>query len=242
MRLPFARPSSPTPFDAAPHGAPGAPDADASLLVSSELAAAERLVEPGVDIVLVRRRLPAQVADAAARRSAFGPVFGVGAKVDVASSHQELLSGRLDELGDGPLRQQVATDIVTLTRTWGALTGRRHARARISLVDSDNCRKLHNDALDLRILVTYVGPGTWLVPEEALDRSFVGVPGEPESINRRICPDPARLVQAGAGDVVFLKGLRWGTGARGAVHRSPAVEGTGERRLVLTIDGMGCGC
>ncbi|MEM7608900.1 MAG: DUF1826 domain-containing protein [Myxococcota bacterium] len=110
------------------------------------------------------------------------------------------------------------------------------------MVDVDKCRKLHFDHLDLRILCTYEGPGTWVAPERCLDRSAIGARGEVALINKRICRDDAALHQASAGDLVFLKGRAWQNGARGAVHRSPALERTGKRRLLLTVDGMGCEC
>ncbi|MEM1416652.1 MAG: DUF1826 domain-containing protein [Myxococcota bacterium] len=231
MRLPFPFRASAPPLVPAPATRP-------SLMASPDLNAAAQLPHPDVDIVLVHRDLPAAVAAAAARRSSVGPVFSLEERVEAGTS----CDGVFAALGEGALHERIANDVALLARTWSALTGRRHLRAKLTLTDTDNCRKLHSDYVELRILCTYAGPGTWLVPEHALDRSALGVPGDPAEINRRICPDPALRVQAEVGDLVFLKGKRWREGARGAVHRSPALEGTGARRLVLTVDGAGCGC
>lgn len=219
----------------------GRPEAG-SLLFGADLDAATRLHRPETDIVLVRRPLPREVQEEAARRCAFGPVFQLRHELDVEALDGATLASLFAPLGDGPLAEQVRRDVASLGPRWAALTGRRHAKATLALHDTDQCRKLHADYVDLRILCTYHGPGTWLAPEDALDRSAFGGGEEPAIANARICPDPARLVQAQRGDVAFLKGKTWREGARGAVHRSPTIEGTGLRRLLLKLDGMGCGC
>jgi hypothetical protein len=49
--------------------------------------------------------------------------------------------------------------------------------------------------------------------------------------------DAERVRCANTGDVLVLKGELWPNNrGRGAIHRSPPIEGTGSRRLVLIID------
>jgi hypothetical protein len=101
---------------------------------------------------------------------------------------------------------------------------------------SDECRKYHTDYYRLRLLVSYVGPGTEVVPERALDRTALGKgTGEDvETENREIVRDSCTVVRARAGDLVLLKGERFGNGLA-AVHRSPPVQHRGEARLVLKL-------
>ena len=208
-----------------------------SLLLGADLAAARSITRPETDIVLVRRQLTDVFGGEAARlcdeaaisvRHEF-PVDGIDA--------DELFP----ELDDGPLRVKLRRDVLAIARCWGELTGRRHAVASLAIIADDQCRKLHCDYVGLRVLCTYHGPGTWLAPEHAVDRSKLNQPDDASVANGRICPDASQLVQAQAGDVVFLKGKAWPRGARGAVHRSPSLD-EGSRRLLLKLDGSDCGC
>ncbi|MAQ18694.1 MAG: hypothetical protein CMN30_28350 [Sandaracinus sp.] len=213
-----------------------------SLVMGTHIAQARRIADEDTDIVVLRRELPAPVRAEATRLCDFGPVFRFRHGFAVSELDERGAQGLFASMVDGALRDQLRRDVVALAREWAGLTGRRHAQATLSLVDTDECRKLHYDYVDLRVVCTYQGPGTWLAPEAALDRTALGRGDDADHANGRICPDPARLVQAGAGDIVFMKGKSWGPGARGAIHRSPSIEGTGIRRLVLKVDGMKCPC
>jgi hypothetical protein len=58
-----------------------------------------------------------------------------------------------------------------------------------------------------------------------------------DAANTRIVRRGSGIRCSGPGDVVLLKGeLFDGNRGRGAVHRSPPIEATGERRIVLTLD------
>jgi len=215
-----------------------------SLRFGADLGASAWLADPKTDIVVVPRQLSLGLQEEAAKRCGFGPVFRLRYEFAVDALDADTVGGLFEPLADGPLRQQVRRDVPALARCWAELTGRRHAQATLTLVDTDECGKLHCDYIDLRILCTYDGPGTWLAPEHAIDREAYarGRGKGAVEANAGVCPDPGLLVQASAGDVVFLKGKSWRDGARGAIHRSPTIQGTGRRRLVLKVDGMGCGC
>ncbi|MEM9073142.1 MAG: DUF1826 domain-containing protein [Myxococcota bacterium] len=204
-----------------------------SLIKASHLGATGRLARTDTDIVLVERTLDTAVLAEAEHRCRRGPVFRYVQEVPIGKGH-DVFEG----FPAGVLRDQLRRDVPRLVAAWASLTGRMQARVGLALVDSDECRKLHRDYIDLRIVCTYWGPGTWLAPEEVLDRSALGAVFEcVNEANRRICSDPSRLVQAGAGDFAFLKGARWKGRSRGAIHRSPAIEAARARRIVLKVDG-----
>jgi hypothetical protein len=105
--------------------------------------------------------------------------------------------------------------------------------AQLAVTAGDECRKFHVDYYRLRLLVTYVGPGTEVLPESALDRSALGAGGDDfEAANRAIATSAARIVGVRTGQLVLLKGARWQSGLA-AVHRSPPIAAKGEVRLVL---------
>ncbi len=92
---------------------------------------------------------------------------------------------------------------------------------RLDVVSDDACRKFHGDYVRGRLVTTYAGPGTqWLSPR-GVDQLAQGL--EPERINL-LAP----------GDVGIFKG-RLATGYP-AIHRSPPIEGTGQKRLVLVLN------
>ncbi|MCX7808218.1 MAG: DUF1826 domain-containing protein [Deltaproteobacteria bacterium] len=112
-------------------------------------------------------------------------------------------------------------------------------QVRLNAFLNDGCRKFHMDYLPLRLVVTYFGPGTEIIGGEgAVDRRFLRRGDlDPEEANHRVLTDPSKLIRAKAGDFVWLKGADYpGLGGKGAVHRSPPIEGTGVRRFVLRLD------
>lgn len=212
-----------------------------SLVFGADLGAAFRIRDAGTDIVVVRRTLSKSLRTSAQRLCAAGPAFRHECKFDSQTLHLGDFSGLSDVVPEGPLLERIRVDALALSRTWSQLTDRRHGRATLLTIDTDYCGKFHSDSMDLRILCTYRGPGTWLAPEHALDRSAIGHDDGTEA-NAKICPKSELLVQAAAGEVVLLKGSDWAEDAHGAVHRSPTIQGSGQVRLVLKVDGLGCGC
>jgi hypothetical protein len=95
------------------------------------------------------------------------------------------------------------------------------------------CRLENAHCYRLRLLVTYSGPGREVVRENALDRSALATGGDDVAFaSERIVRDRRSIVRARAGDVVVLKGERFGSGLA-AVHRSPPVAALRQSRLVL---------
>ena len=131
-----------------------------------------------------------------------------------------------------------AADVAALVGLLSGLLGAKSLRASLATVDTNKCRKFHSDHKTLRLVCTYAGPGTEWVDERDADRSAMGHDDACiDTANARIVRHGSRIRRAGPGDVVLLKGeLFAGNRGRGAVHRSPPIEATGERRIVLTLD------
>lgn len=127
------------------------------------------------------------------------------------------LAGSPDEL-EGALRylpKALAADIDALVRRFTALTGKATAHLRLEAVDGDACRKFHADYTDLRLVTTYAGPGTDI---------------------RQTPSEDAPVTRIGTGDVALFKGKLFPGEPPVLLHRSPPIEGTGERRVVLVLD------
>jgi hypothetical protein len=120
-------------------------------------------------------------------------------------------------LGDAPL--PLRERIVTLALRFAALMDAGEVTVRVEGVTGNACTRMHADYTDVRLILTLAGPGT----------EHVG--GDDPSA-------PARQLEAGA--IGIFKGRTYPGAAPGrhppCLHRSPAIEGTGQRRLVLVID------
>jgi hypothetical protein len=150
----------------------------------------------------------------------------------------QALPSLLPALADGALLRSWAADIEELARLFTDLTGERSLQASLATVETNKCRKFHADYKPLRLVCTYAGPGTEWVDDRDADRAAMGHEETCfDTANLRIVPRGSRIQRAHPGDVLILKGESFpGNHGRGAVHRSPPIEGTGERRLMLTLD------
>lgn len=143
------------------------------------------------------------------------------------------LGPTLDGFDDEPLRRFLLADMAFLIARFASVARASRLRISFGAVRDDQCRKFHVDYLRLRLVTTYVGPGTEWLPEDVVRREALGqVYDRPDEANRAIVRDAAGVRRARAGDVLLMKGSLHG-GASGVVHRSPPIEGTGRTRVVL---------
>ncbi len=120
-------------------------------------------------------------------------------------------------LADAPdaLRAIVSASACRLAR----LMGISHVAVRVEGITTNACTRLHADMTDVRLIRTLAGPGTEYATGE----------------------DPqAPLARLPTGWIGLFKGRAY-PGADGCrhqpcLHRSPPIEHSGERRLVLVID------
>ena len=112
----------------------------------------------------------------------------------------------------------------------GGCGARAHAAPRLTQRRRTPSCRYHLDKVPVRLLCTYVGPGTeWLEDRDVdpLQMRFNRNPTCNEAVNR------GQALQAHDAEVLLLRGQYPGVG-RPVVHRSPAV--AGHRRILLTVN------
>ncbi len=120
-----------------------------------------------------------------------------------------------------PLLDALIDDIGELANRFGDLASARRIELRLEVVTTDSCRKFHGDYVTARLITTYAGRGTqWLDHSDAA------------RVRKGIEPRNIRTLQTG--DVGIFKGKM--ATDQPAIHRSPPIAGTGEKRLLLVIN------
>lgn len=123
-------------------------------------------------------------------------------------------------------------DMADLTRRFRALTGGWPVRLRLESLAADGCRRFHVDRTRLRLLCTYLGPGTEWLDNAQVDRLALETGRPNEAILRHGEPNRLRPFWVGV-----MKGDQFpGNQGNGLVHRSPPIAGTGETRILFCLD------
>ncbi len=128
--------------------------------------------------------------------------------------------------------EPLVNDIVRCCELFTGITNPQTLRLSLKVITTDACRKFHVDGYPYRLLCSYHGPGTEWVYNENVNRKQLGL-GE----NKDIIKDWNGIQRINTFDVAILKGeLPNQRTGKGIVHRSPPIQHTGEKRLVLRID------
>lgn len=151
-------------------------------------------------------------------------------QIRLSGSEKEILKKLTNALGELET-PSVFNDVKTLLETFKKISETKSFRFGLFVMNSDMCKRFHTDINDLRMLCTYSGQGTFWLPEEAADRNVHHDGGE----NEAIVVKPKLIQQTKTGDVLILKGALY-PGAKAAIHRSPSIEESNEKRLLLRID------
>jgi hypothetical protein len=197
-----------------------------------------QILEPEQNVRLLRRALPA-----ALRRGLTGvsdlPSFE---RKRVVRSGADLL-WLANPLGSERAALLVP-DLARCFATFRSISGAAPAVGCVLVTRKDDCRKFHVDWVGLRLIITYVGPGTEWVPNDSVHRPALQASWRSlAAINRRIVPDPRRVMVAAAGDVLLLKGESYpGNAGFGAVHRSPPIAESGRVRLLFKLTSLSTTC
>lgn len=190
------------------------------------------LAMPGVAWVHVPRTLRPEVALAATAAVAQGVRPYEGVIDDVGGL--ELVASGIPEVEH---RAALVSELARAVATFRRFSRARRPAVTFGIVATDQCRKFHVDYVALRLVTTLHGPGTEWLPEAGAERAALNrLDEDVERANREIVKDPSLVRRCASGDWLFMKGEGWpGQAGAGAVHRSPPIERTGERRLVLTL-------
>jgi hypothetical protein len=119
--------------------------------------------------------------------------------------------------------QALAADLRELILLYGRIAETPVVDVRLQEIAHDACWRYHRDNVRLRLVTTYLGPGTEIVPARHAAQALAA---------QRDYAGPRHLLEAGA--VALFKGDR--AGARAVVHRSPPIRERGIRRLLLVLN------
>lgn len=129
--------------------------------------------------------------------------------------------------------QRILEDITQQLQCFRKVTRSRQYRVLLAVVQSNMCKKFHTDINDLRLLCTYRGPGTEWLTEDNVNREAL----QDRENREDIVIDSSHVRQVDTGSVAILKGALYEhEDTRAVVHRSPAIEHSCEKRLLLRID------
>jgi hypothetical protein len=179
-----------------------------------------------VNLAVWDRTLPTMLSPALRLLTEAAPFTAV--VEDTPQAAVDALAAKL--LADAPL--DLLLDIRRLALLFAAVIDTGGAlRIRLEAITGRACHRWHADAVGLRLLCTYRGPGTEWLP-------LAGGAAVARSLHPKTLPGEPRRVATGA--VAILKGEGFaGNAGFGCIHRSPPA-GPGERaRLLLCIDEPG---
>jgi hypothetical protein len=200
-------------------------------LVGRDPKVLEQIRDGNLSVVVWERRLPRGLRDALRSWATAQDSPRFEERVTDAAWVDAALQGFVV----GPARTFLAQDLQSLVERFRLMTGIGSVKVSFGAVTGDQCRKFHADYQRLRLITTYLGPGTEWLPEHAVRRdALLQPPACPTTANQLIVRDPSQVRRAHAGDVMLLRGHDGVTGAAlGAVHRSPPIEASRKVRVVL---------
>lgn len=123
------------------------------------------------------------------------------------------------------------SDVTMLLESFQDVTASNTFRIYLATVNTNMCRRFHTDINELRLLCTYIGPGTLWLPDEAVDQKVFHSGGT----NEEMLLDTTLTQQVNTGAVAILKGALY-PAASPILHRSPTIEESKNQRLLLRID------
>jgi hypothetical protein len=194
----------------------------------------------GCDIAVVRRPPPVECGALVAGGTLGAVRFTTAARGAAAKIDRAL--ARLDLVKPARQRAAVADDILSLVCGMLAVFSWLRVEVRLDLTDEQSCPKFHCDNVLVRLVTTYVGPGTEYVEMPAADMVHRVAPGSLVLLKGHRHPTHAALA--------ILASLRWvalrataSTGPPGLpclhadrmLHRSPPMR-PGTRRFCVAID------
>lgn len=191
----------------------------------------QRIHEHAINIAEWERASPIPAAQLNPVRAALnGEVRATGCVTAIVEHLRDALLER------GLAANELVDDVARLLADFAHIALVKDLRLSLSTVNTNMCRRFHTDVNDLRLLCTYVGPGTLWLPNDAVNDNAIRGHDHHAPIER----SPEDVQQVGTGHVVILKGALYpGDPVSACVHRSPTIEETGQQRLLLRIDTNG---
>lgn len=182
----------------------------------------------GINLAVWQRPLAQNIADFVQALLALGEPLAESLMLEPAANDLPLppLAEAYQDIAG---HAEFVADITWLMSAFVCLVEARRVGLRLRVLDNAMCPRFHVDHVPLRLITTYAGVGSEWLREDAMPRHRLGEPAAAPA-------DVRKIKQLRAGEVALFKGEKWqGNEGAGIIHRSPQV-GTGERRLILTLD------
>lgn len=149
------------------------------------------------------------------------------------SGNVDTILNELKKVNELKKHNTIVQDIQNLLCLFKEITNAKGFRLLLATIDTNMCRKFHTDINDLRMLCTYSGSGTLWLTDDNVNRKALTTYQD----NQSIVIDKNRIEQAKTGAIIVLKGAKYPKEVtKAVVHRSPTIEDSGEKRLLLRID------
>ncbi len=195
------------------------------------------IYQQDVNLVIWRRGVTAEVAEAAAQIIGHNEALRAELPVSAQNASAELLTVLSAQRYRADASATISADCAELVDMFCCLFDLSEAGLRLGTLDRAMCPKFHVDRVPCRLITTYHGCGSEWLPNSHVNRLSAGTV-EPVETDEQ-SPDyyaRNRIQTLNVGDVALLKGETWPKNQNaGLVHRSPALN-AGERRLILTLD------
>ncbi|WP_434986588.1 DUF1826 domain-containing protein [Vreelandella zhaodongensis] len=189
-----------------------------------------RIFEERINIAILQRTLPAEIAISANAQCQTSRAWQYAWLGSPSDDFKMDLRRQLPEPAAG---EALVDDVATIAEAIAYLFETETVGIRLRLLTAAMCPRFHCDNLPVRLVTTYVGPGSEWLPEYAINRAGLGAP-KPDRPD--IITDDTAIQRLSAGDIALIKGSGWeGCEEHGLVHRSPSLE-QGQTRLLLTVD------
>ena len=195
--------------------------ADAGVHLVHALVDVVAIFTPAVQVCVYRRPSLLRLQAALAQQAETGTLIGFRRVVDAGRPLPAL------PLPEPAIAAGAAQELGFLVEVFGELLGCPRIGLRLEVLDRAMCPRWHRDHNGIRLLCTWLGPGTQWLDDTASP-----------------VPDPALLPadappsgRAAPFDLVLLKGGLWqGNAGRGAIHRSP--DPAGAVRCLVALDAL----
>ena len=191
---------------------------------SQTLTGLDQIKSPFIDLVIWHRTLPDHFLNWLECLPASNlPQIRV---LVAPSAVRSALDPMLDACGlpISAMRDFLVSDISELVHAFSIITESELVDVRLEHIDHDSCWRFHTDVVDLRLLTTYLGPGTeWVNPANAEDAI----------INQKKYLGPLEHLKLA--EVAMFKGKK-ASQTNGIVHRSPPIADSGDSRLLLCLN------
>lgn len=196
----------------------------------------ERIFEDEVSVCIWRRPPDPDLAKYLSE-CAFTEPLELVERVDGAAVSLEAV---LRHFPASPIRARFAEDIRALVDLFATLAAAARIGLRLCVTRAPMCPRFHVDYASLRLLSTWVGPGTEWLEHDDVDRRFLGLGGghAPDEASGLLLPG-AQIHRMQAFEVALMKGERFASQeGRGVVHRSPRTTAAAPWRVMISLDDL----